>query len=237
MHVELTCMHILIQSALDPPEQLSLSSSSPNSVMFKRYWQIQKCACTFMCIVLACMLIAHIAPEVQKSIWTLLSNFHFLHQPQTFHCLKAMDKPAWTFMRIALTCMHIFIYHSRRVKKFVSIRSTLLSNLNFLHQQILHCLKAINKYRNMHVHLCALCLHACTYRSRSAKVFCSIHCTLLSNFHLLHHSRILHCLKTITKHRNVHAPLCALYSHACTYHSQFFFGVSLIPLWYTYLVS
>ena len=31
-----------------------------------------------------------------------------------------------------------------------------------------------------------------------------------------------HCWKAITKNKNKHACLCALYSHACTYHSHFF---------------
>ena len=89
-----------------------------------------------------------------------------------------------------------------------SIHWTLLANFHFLHHhKILHCLKAIDKCRNMHPHLCALCLHACTYCSRSVKIILSIHWTLLSNFHFLHHPKILHHSKAITKYRNMHACL------------------------------
>ena len=67
--------------------------------------------------------------------------------------------------------------------------------------------------------------NACTYCSEILKIIVSIvHWTLLSNFHLLHHPQTLHCLKAITKYRNVHAYLCALRLHACIYHSQMFFG-------------
>jgi hypothetical protein len=41
--------------SLDPPEQLSFSSSSSNSALFNRYYQIWKPACTFMLFMLACM--------------------------------------------------------------------------------------------------------------------------------------------------------------------------------------
>ena len=52
-----------------------------------------------------------------------------------------------------------------------SIHWTLLSNFNILHlSQILHCLKAIVKYRNMHARLFALRFHACTYCCIRAKI-------------------------------------------------------------------
>ena len=55
--------------------------------------------------------------------------------------------------------------------KLYSIYSTLLRNFHFLHSyQILHCLKTIAKYRNVNACLFALCLHAYTYCSRSAKI-------------------------------------------------------------------
>ena len=126
-------------------------------------------------------------------------------------------------------CSHAYTYRSRIVKIVVRIQWTLLSNFHFLHHpQILHCLKAITKYKNVHAHLCALCLHACTNYYRREKISVSIHLTFLSNFHFLHHLQILHCLKAITKYRNMHVCLCALRSHACTYHSQFFFRCILL---------
>ena len=103
---------------------------------------------------------------------------------------------------------------------------TFLSKFYFLHHpQILPCLKAINKYKKVHAHLCALCSHACVYHLRRAKLFVSKHSTILSNFNFLHHSQILHCLKAITKYKNMHACLCALRSHACTYHSIYFWCI------------
>ena len=123
-------------------------------------------------------------------------------------------------MSIAL---HACTYCSKSAKIIVSIHWTLLSNINFLHRpQILHCFKAIKKYRNAHAHLCAWCSHACSYHSRILKILVSIYLTLLRNFYFLQHTQILYCLKAITKYRNVHEHLCALRSHACTHHSQMF---------------
>ena len=38
--------------------------------------------------------------------------------------------------------------------------------------------------------------------------------------HVAPEDKILHCLKAITKNRNVHAGLCPLHSNACTYCSR-----------------
>ena len=51
----------------------------------------------------------------------------------------------------------------------------------------------------------------------SGKFIVGIHLTLPSNFNFLHHNQILNCLQTIDKYRKVHARLCTLCSHACTY--------------------
>ena len=161
--------------------------------------------------------------------WTLLSNFNFLHYSQILHCLKTIAKLRNMHARLFALCSHACIYYSTSAKIIVSIHWNLLGDFHFLHhRQILDCLKAIDKYRDVHAHLCALCLHVCMYCSRRVKIVVSIHWTLLSNFH---HPQIVHCLTAITKSRNVHACLCALRSHACTYHSKHFLSASLIPLW------
>ena len=122
-------------------------------------------------------------------------------------------------------CTFECLWNWAKVKIVVSIHSTLLRNFHFLHSyRILHCLKTIAKYRNVNACLFALCLHAYTYCSRSWKIVVSIHWTLLSNFHFLHHPQILHCLKAIEKYRNMHAHLCTWSSYACTYTS----GISKI---------
>ena len=140
--------------------------------------------------------------------WTLLSNFHFVHHWQILHCFKFTTKYRSVHAPLCALHSHACTYCLRNPKIAVSIHWTLLSNFNFLqHLQIRHCFKAITKYGNMHAHLCALYSHACTYCSRSGKIFVSIHWTLLSNFYFLHHPQFLHRLKAITKYRNVLAHL------------------------------
>ena len=57
-------------------------------------------------------------------------------------------------------CMHPCI----SAKTIVSIHWTLTSNFNFIHHhQILHLLKAITKFGNVHACLRMLGAHACTY--------------------------------------------------------------------------
>ena len=64
----------------------------------------------------------------------------------------------------------------------------------------------------------------------------SIHWTILSNFHFLHHLQILNNLIAITKYRNMHTCLHALHVRASRYCSPFFLGASLIPPWQFYQV-
>ena len=123
-------------------------------------------------------------------------------------------------MHIVLACMDISLQKWVNHCEYTLDASQQLFFF-FRHPQILHCFIAINKYRNVYERLCALCSHACTYHLRRAKIFLSIHWTLMSKFYFLHHPRIQHCLKAITKYRNVHACLCLLCLHAYTYHSQF----------------
>ena len=125
---------------------------------------------------------------------------------------------------IALVFMHILLQ-----KCEVSKHWTILSHFHFLHYpQIMHCLKANAKHRNMHAcsctlcsHACILCLHACTYHSRSAKIIGSIHGIFLSNnVNFLPQPQILYCLKANAKYKNLHVHLCALHLHVCTYCSR-----------------
>ncbi len=111
------------------------------------------------------------------------------------------------------------VVHHENLNSEVNLHWILLINFNFLrHPRILYCWKAIAKYRNVHARLCTLCLHACTYHSRSAKIIGSIHWIFLSNnFNFLHQPQILYCLEANAKYRNLHAHLCALHLHACTY--------------------
>ena len=53
-------------------------------------------------------------------------------------------------------------------------------------------------------------------------------------FCFLQHPKILHSLKAITDYWNVHAYLCGLHACAYKYHSQMFFGLSLMPTWISY---
>ena len=81
-------------------------------------------------------------------------------------------------------------------------------------------------YYQIQKHACIfMCIasHACTFNSRSGNIVFIIHWILLSKFNFLHHPQILNCLKSIAKYRNMHARLCALHLHACTYHFHFFF--------------
>ena len=56
-------------------------------------------------------------------------------------------------------CLYACTYCSKSEKIIVNIHWTILSNFDFPHHpQIMHSLKAITKYRNMHAH-CA-CIHA-----------------------------------------------------------------------------
>jgi len=54
------------------------------------------------------------------------------------------------------------------------------------------------------------------------------------NFVFFQHPKILHSLKAITDYWNVHAYLCGLHACAYKYHSQMFFGLSLMPTWISY---
>ena len=102
--------------------------------------------------------------------WTLPSNFHFLHHSQTLHSLKTIAKYRNMDAHLCVLCQHACKYCYRSAEIILSIHWTLLSNFNFLcHPQILHCLKAMDKYRNIHALLCALCSHACTNPSRRLK--------------------------------------------------------------------
>ena len=49
--VRSTHRKICSRITMDPPEQLSFSSTPPNSAAYKRYYQISKNACTFTCVV------------------------------------------------------------------------------------------------------------------------------------------------------------------------------------------
>ena len=160
-------------------------------------------------------IIFHHIPNFSKpSIRFLLSNFNFIHPPQILHCLKAIDKYRNVHAHLCVLCSHAWSYCSRRAKIVVSIHWTLLSSFYFLHHpQIMLCLKAITKYRNVHAHLCVLCSHAWRYCSRRAKIVVSIHWTLLSSFHFLHHPQIMLCLKAITKYRNVYAHCVRIHAH------------------------
>ena len=60
-----------------------------------------------------------------------------------------------------------------------------------------------------------------------------IHWTLQGNFNFLHHSQILQCLKTISKCKSMHAGLCTLHFHACTYCSILW--VYIRPSWTTFI--
>ena len=92
--------------------------------------------------------------------WTLLSNFYFLHHPHILTCLKAIAKYRNMHAPLYTLCSHACTYHSRSGKIIGSIHSTLLSNFHFLHrQQILHCLKAIAKYRNIYAYIVLACMH------------------------------------------------------------------------------
>ena len=89
--------------------------------------------------------------------------------------------------------LHACKYCSKSAKIIVSIHWTLLSNIHFLHRpQILHCFKAIKKYRNAHAHLCEWCSHACSYHSRILKILVSIYLTLLRNFYFLHRASTIY---------------------------------------------
>ena len=150
-----------------------------------------------------------------------------------------MQSP-FTFVAAAHTCMHAH----RSAEIVLSIHWSHLRIFYFLHHtQVLHCLKVIRPIIEMCVHIYAyLELAGATCPSfqpirgvwwafsptlwvfelvptafESAKIVMSIHWTLPSNFIFLHHSQILHSLKTIAKYRNVHACLCTLRSHICTY--------------------
>ena len=57
------------------------------------------------------------------------------------------------------------------------------------------------------------------------------------NFVFFQHPKILHSLKAITDYWNVHAHLCRLHACAYKYHSQTFFGPSLMPTWISYQLS
>ena len=157
VYAHCTFMHAHIapycEYTLDPPEQLSFSSSSTNSALFRSYLQIQKCACTIMCIVLACV---HILLQKSKNLsseYTLdpLEQLSFSSSsPNSALCKSCYQTQKHTcmFMHIALACMQILLQQCEIV---VSIHRTLLSNFHFLHHpQILHCLEAIAKYRNVH---------------------------------------------------------------------------------------
>ena len=154
VHAHCTCMHAhiapVVQSCceytLEPPEQLSFSSSSPNSALFRSYCQIQKCACTIMRIFLACMHIL-LKKSKNRSEYTLdpLEQLLFSSSSPNYALLKScyqIQKNACMFMHIALACMYILL---QQCKVVVSIHWSLLH-----HPQILHCLEAIDKYRNVH---------------------------------------------------------------------------------------
>ena len=53
-------------------------------------------------------------------------------------------------------------------------------------------------------------LHECVHACRYVKIVESIHWTPLGNFNFLHHPKIQHCLKAITKYRLTHACVCIL---------------------------
>ena len=76
----------------------------------------------------------------------------------------------WRVAFAHCTCMHAAYIWLQRCGNCCEYTWNVLSNLNFLHlSQILHCLKSIDKYRNVHAHLFELCSHAC----RRAKIFVS----------------------------------------------------------------
>ena len=94
---------------------------------------------------------------------TLSSTFNFLHCSQILCCLKTIAKYRNVHASLCTLCLHACKYCSGSVNIIVSIHWTLLSIFHFLHYpQILHCLKYIEIYRNMHAHVCPFCLHACT---------------------------------------------------------------------------
>ena len=78
---------------------------------------------------------------------------------------------AWD-MRSSMLVLFTFMasvraHTCRGAKIVVSIHWTLLTNFPFLHHPpVLHRLKTITKYRNMHARLRALHAHACTYQSQ-----------------------------------------------------------------------
>ena len=121
-------------------------------------------------------------------------------------------------------CRHVYVHCACMYEQIapedrqsLCIYWTLQSNIHFLHQKILHCLKTIDKYRNLHALFCACTrMHACKLCFRSEQIIVSIHWTLPSNFHFLLHSQIWHCLKTIAKYRKMHAPLCSLNHKYCS---------------------
>ncbi len=153
--------------------------------------------------------------------WSLLRKFHFVDHPKIMHCSKANAEYKNMHAQLCTLLLHACKYRSRSAKIIVSIHYTILSHFNFLHHpQILFSSKSNVKYRNLHVHICKLHLHACTYCSRSTKIIVSIHWFILSNFNFLNHPKIMHCLKAIAKYRSVHAHFCALPWHACTYEAD-----------------
>ena len=66
----------------------------------------------------------------------------------------------------------------------------------------------------MHIYAHCACMHA-HITPEVQKIIGSIPWTLRGYFNFLPH-----CLKAIAKYRNVHARLCTLCLHACTYHSR-----------------
>ena len=69
---------------------------------------------------------------------------------------QILCQACWLPSHFRLLCMHP---HACRIVKIVgNIHWILLSNFHFLHQpHVLHCLKAITKYRNVHTHFCVVC--------------------------------------------------------------------------------
>ena len=131
-------------------------------------------------------------------------------------CLSAFCSHACTFIRLSLTCMHIYP-HFARMHAFLS---AFRSHACIFIRISLACMHIYPHFARMHAHLSTFSLHACTYSCRRAKIVVSICWTLLSHFNFLHHPQILPCLKSITQYRKLHVHLCAICSHACTYYSR-----------------
>ena len=99
-----------------------------------------------------------------KSIWPILNSYMNLpHYRGLFFKIVDLRNEAKhpSFLNISGHCA---CTHPCRCLKFiVSIFWTPLSNFDILHQpQILHTLKAINKFRLTHAYFHALNVHACT---------------------------------------------------------------------------